>query len=272
MLAVHVHAPCCALTCTVLCSDSHAPDVSSCPWRLLAQIQSNFHELPAESLDSLRSAILAHLVAFSSNPGVAIHLAVALADLAVYMEGWPSPVSDVMEQLSGETGVTVTAAVWACRPLRSARCRDVVASALGGGLFPTSAPISFASPAMYLTRHNPPTHAHTTPTPTRSLCISLPGCQAHGEELVLPLLQFLRVYPEEIWKDRIRISERRCRALSQSLGDYIPQVFPFLENILEAAGDNVEWIKNVFRCLSYVSTRLPPPARSSPRWAPEVDP
>lgn len=67
------------------------------------KIQNSFHELPAESHDSLRDALLIHIsqITPQTNRVIVTHLCLALTDLALLMANWKSPVLDLIEKFSG---------------------------------------------------------------------------------------------------------------------------------------------------------------------------
>lgn len=67
------------------------------------KIQNSFHELPAESHDSLRDALLIHIsqITPQTNKVIVTHLCLALTDLAMLMASWESPVLDLIEKFSG---------------------------------------------------------------------------------------------------------------------------------------------------------------------------
>lgn len=81
-------------------------DIESCSFAALTmrnKIQSSFHELPAESHESLRDALLIHIsqITPQTNKVIVRHLCLALTDLALLMASWKSPVLDLIEKFSG---------------------------------------------------------------------------------------------------------------------------------------------------------------------------
>lgn len=67
------------------------------------KIQNSFHELPAESHESLRDALLLHIsqITPQTNKVIITQLCLALTDLALLMSAWQRPVLDLIEKFSG---------------------------------------------------------------------------------------------------------------------------------------------------------------------------
>ncbi|EGD78165.1 hypothetical protein PTSG_09041 [Salpingoeca rosetta] len=66
------------------------------------KVEYHFPELPEEVVASLRDALIMHLKNYATaSHRIVVQLAVALADLAIYVEDWEDPVSDVMAALNG---------------------------------------------------------------------------------------------------------------------------------------------------------------------------
>lgn len=81
-------------------------DIESCSFAALTmrnKIQNSFHELPAESHESLRDALLVHIgqITPQTNKLIITHLCLALTDLALLMAAWSNPVLDLIEKFSG---------------------------------------------------------------------------------------------------------------------------------------------------------------------------
>eukprot|EP01135_Chromosphaera_perkinsii_P001843 Nk52_evm22s211 gene=Nk52_evmTU22s211 len=67
---------------------------------LRTKIQYDFLELPPESHESLRESLFSHLTKFRLGPAaISMQLALAVADMAVYMESWKNSVDDVIKAL-----------------------------------------------------------------------------------------------------------------------------------------------------------------------------
>ncbi|KFM82504.1 Transportin-3, partial [Stegodyphus mimosarum] len=66
------------------------------------KIQFSFHELPVESHSSLRDSLLNHIshVTSETSPVILTQLCLALADLALQMVAWKTPVQDVIERFA----------------------------------------------------------------------------------------------------------------------------------------------------------------------------
>lgn len=66
------------------------------------KIQNSFHELPPESRESLRDALLIHISQITqlTNKVIVTHLCLALADLALLMSAWRNPVLDLIDKFS----------------------------------------------------------------------------------------------------------------------------------------------------------------------------
>lgn len=67
---------------------------------LRTKLQHDISQLPASSLDSLRSSLLAHVVARAEGPAnIITQLCLALACLALHMPSWEHPIQDVYQHL-----------------------------------------------------------------------------------------------------------------------------------------------------------------------------
>lgn len=66
------------------------------------KIQNSFHELPPESRESLRDALLIHISQITqlTNKVIVTQLCLALADLALLMSSWRHPVLDLIDKFS----------------------------------------------------------------------------------------------------------------------------------------------------------------------------
>ncbi|XP_035206392.1 transportin-3-like, partial [Stegodyphus dumicola] len=78
-------------------------DLESCYFAaqtMRTKIQFSFHELPVESHSSLRDSLLNHIshVTSETSPVILTQLCLALADLALQMVVWKTPVQDVIER------------------------------------------------------------------------------------------------------------------------------------------------------------------------------
>ena len=69
---------------------------------LRIKIQNSYLELPADSHEPFKSSLLSHLVNYTAAgyPEILVQLAVAVADLAVYMSEWHNPASELMSILA----------------------------------------------------------------------------------------------------------------------------------------------------------------------------
>ena len=68
--------------------------------------------------------------------------------------------------------------------------------------------------------------------------------------LLVPLLQFLRVWPEEVQSKRVRVSEIRRATLRAALEKHASQVLPLLEQCLAVVSGSEEHMKELFTCLT----------------------
>lgn len=80
-------------------------DIESCSFAaqtMRNKIQNSFHELPPESRESLRDALLIHISQITqlTNKVIVTHLCLALADLALLMSAWRNPVLDLIDKFS----------------------------------------------------------------------------------------------------------------------------------------------------------------------------
>lgn len=68
-----------------------------------SKIQLSFHELPADAHSSLRDSLMEHLSQINENTNTAIvtQLCLALADLALQMPSWQTPVIDLINRYGG---------------------------------------------------------------------------------------------------------------------------------------------------------------------------
>lgn len=80
-------------------------DVETCYFAaqtMRSKIQSNFHELPNDSHESLRNSLLEHLksVTGSTDSTIRTQLCLAMADLILLMPEWDNAIQELMQKLS----------------------------------------------------------------------------------------------------------------------------------------------------------------------------
>ncbi|KAF4521283.1 hypothetical protein B566_EDAN002287, partial [Ephemera danica] len=80
-------------------------DVESCYFAaqtMRTKVQMHFHELPVESHNSLRDSIMEHInqVTDQTNVVIITQLCLALADLALQMTSWQTPIDDLIAKYS----------------------------------------------------------------------------------------------------------------------------------------------------------------------------
>lgn len=83
----------------------HKRDLESCYFgaqTMRTKIQQSFHELPPEAHASLRDSLLEHLSQINegTNTVIVTQLSLALADLALQMTTWHSPILDLINKFS----------------------------------------------------------------------------------------------------------------------------------------------------------------------------
>lgn len=80
-------------------------DINSCYFAaqtMRRKIQNSFHELPVSSHESLRDSLIVHISQITTDTSrvIVTQLCLALADLALLMPTWQSPVLSLIEKLS----------------------------------------------------------------------------------------------------------------------------------------------------------------------------